>query len=274
MSEALTLEQQEKLDRLKAYIKELGALAVGFSGGVDSTLLLYVTHEVLGDKALAITQSDAAMPGRELEEAKAFCEKIGVRQIICSVNPFKEDSYRYNSPDRCYYCKRGIFTEIKRIAAENGISYVAEGSNMDDLGDYRPGLRAVEELSITSPLREAKLTKNDIRMISKAFGLPTWKKPAYACLATRFAYGEEITEEKLKMIEKAEQFLIEHGFVEERVRVHGNIARIEVPAKDIMRLAQDEIREEVYKRFKEIGFMYVTLDLKGYRMGSMNETLK
>ena len=145
---------------------------------------------------------------------------------------------------------------------------------MDDLGDYRPGLRAVEELSVKSPLREAGLTKSEIREISKAMGLPTWSKPAYACLASRFVYGEEITEEKLHMIDMAEQFLIEHGFYEERVRMHGNIARIEVPAKDIPRLASDEIREEVYKRFKEIGFLFVTLDMRGYKLGSMNETIK
>ncbi len=272
--ELLDKDLQEKLDKLKAYIRELGSLAVGFSGGVDSALLLSVAHEVLGDKAIAVTEADAGLPERELKEAKEFCNSRGIRQIICSVDPFKEEAYRKNSPDRCYHCKKGIFSEIKRIAAENNIAYVAEGSNMDDMGDYRPGLRAVEELDIKSPLRHAGLTKDDIRRISKAMDLPTWSKPAYACLATRLVYGEEVTAQKLKMIEDAEQFLIEHGFVEERVRMHGNIARIEVPAKDIPLLAQDEIREEVYKRFKEIGFMYVTLDMQGYRMGSMNETIK
>ena len=272
--ELLDKDLQEKLDKLKAYIRELGSLAVGFSGGVDSALLLSVAHEVLGDKAIAVTEADAGLPERELKEAKEFCNSRGIRQIICSVDPFKEEAYRKNSPDRCYHCKKGIFSEIKRIAAENNIAYVAEGSNMDDMGDYRPGLRAVEELDIKSPLRHAGLTKDDIRRISKAMDLPTWSKPAYACLATRLVYGEEVTAQTLKMIEDAEQFLIEHGFVEERVRMHGNIARIEVPAKDIPLLAHDEIREEVYKRFKEIGFMYVTLDMQGYRMGSMNETIK
>ena len=272
--EALTTKQQSKLDKLKDYIRELGSLAVGFSGGVDSSLLLFVAHEVLGDKALAVTGVDFSVPERELEEAKAFCNKYGIRHIISRVNPLEIEEYRHNGPDRCYFCKHGIFTEIKKIADENGIEYLAEGSNMDDIGDYRPGLKAVAELSVKSPLREAGLTKEEIRMISKALGLPTWSKPAYACLASRFVYGEEITEEKLRMIDQAEQFLIEHGFLEERVRMHGNIARIEVPAKDITRLAEDGIREEVYKRFKEIGFMYVTLDMRGYRLGSMNETLK
>lgn len=271
--ESLTKDQKDKLDKLKNYIRELGSLAVGFSGGVDSTLLLCVAHEVLGDKAIAVTGAEASVPERELEEAKEFCIKRGIRHIICRVNPLMDERVRKNGPDRCYFCKHGIFSEIIKLAHENGIEYVAEGSNMDDLGDYRPGLRAVDELSVKSPLREAGLNKAEIRMISKAMGLPTWSKPAYACLASRFVYGEEITEEKLRMVDQAEQFLIEHGFLEERVRMHGNIARIEVPAKDIPRLAEEGLRNEVYERFKEIGFMYVTLDMRGYRMGSMNETL-
>ena len=270
----LTDELQEKLSRLKEYIGELGSLAVGFSGGVDSSFLMVVAHEVLGDKAIAVTGVDASVPERELTEAKEFCEKYGIRQVTCSWNPMQEESYRKNSPDRCYYCKKGVFSEIKRVADEYGIEYVAEGSNMDDLGDYRPGLRAVEELSVKSPLREVGLYKEDIRNISKALGLPTWSKPAYACLASRFVYGEEITEEKLHMIDQAEQFLIEHGFYQERVRIHGNIARIEVPAKDIPRLAEDEMREIVYKKFKDIGFLFVTLDMHGYKLGSMNATIK
>ncbi len=265
---------REKLSKLEEYIKSLGSLAVGFSGGVDSTLLVTVAHEVLKDRVIAVTSVDASVPKRELDEAKAFCDKRGIRQIISTFDPMHEEGYRNNTPDRCYYCKRGIFTEIKKIAEENGIEHVAEGSNVDDLGDYRPGLRAVEELGVKSPLREAGLTKQDIRVISKAMGLPTWSKPAYACLASRFVYGEEITEEKLQMIDQAEQFLIEHGFMEERVRLHGNIARIEVSPKDIQRLAADDMREAVYDRFRQIGFSYVTLDLRGYRTGSMNETLK
>ena len=241
---------------------------------MDSTFLLAVAHEVLGDRLIAVTGADASVPGREVKEATDFCKEHGIRHIICKVDPMKEEGYRHNGPDRCYFCKHGIFTEVRKIADENGIEYMAEGSNMDDLGDYRPGLRAAAELSVKSPLREAGLTKAEIRLISKALGLPTWNKPAYACLASRFVYGEEITEEKLNMIDKAEQFLIEHGFLEERVRMHGKLARIEVPAADIPRLAADGIREEIYEKFREIGFLFVSLDLKGYRLGSMNATLK
>lgn len=272
-TEKISAELQEKLEKLEDHIRELGSLAVGFSGGVDSSFLLAVAHNVLGEKLIAVTGADASMPERELKEAVDYCKERNIRHIICRVDPMKDEEYRHNGPDRCYFCKHGIFSEVKKIAAENGIEYVAEGSNMDDLGDYRPGLRAIAELSVKSPLREAGLTKQDIRLISKAMGLPTWSKPAYACLASRFVYGEEITEEKLHMIDEAEQFLIEKGFFEERVRLHGKMARIEVPAKDIERLASEEIREAVYKRFRELGFMFVTMDMHGYRVGSMNATI-
>ncbi len=273
-NEGISEELQKKVENLKQYIVGLGSLAIGFSGGVDSSLLVAVAHEVLGDRLIVVTGADASVPERELNEAVAFCKERGIRHIVCNVDPLKEEGYRNNSPDRCYFCKHGIFTEVRKIALENGIEYMAEGSNVDDIGDYRPGLRAAAELSVKSPLREAGLTKSEIRIISKVMGLPTWSKPAYACLASRFVYGEEITEEKLHMIDRAEQFLIEHGFFEERVRMHGNIARIEVPPEDIPRLAADEIREAVYDKFREIGFLFVTLDMKGYKSGSMNATLK
>lgn len=269
----LTSELQEKLNKLEDNIRELGSLAIGFSGGVDSSFLLAVAHNVLGENVIAVTGADASVPERELKEAVSFCKERGIRHIVCKVDPLKEEGYRHNGPDRCYFCKHGIFTEVKKIADENGIAFMAEGSNMDDVGDYRPGLKAAAELSVKSPLREAGLYKRDIRQISKAMGLPTWSKPAYACLASRFVYGEEITEEKLHMIDRAEQFLIEQGFFEERVRLHGNLVRIEVPAGDIERLASDTLRESVYKKFKEIGFMFVTIDMHGYRQGSMNATL-
>ena len=269
----LSSELSDKLEALSSYIRDLGSLAVGFSGGVDSTLLLYVAHEVLGDAAMGVTAVDASVPARELKEAKSFCKEHGIRHTVCTVDPLANEEYQKNGPDRCYVCKHGIFSQIKKIAEENGISYVAEGSNVDDLSDYRPGLRAIKELSVVSPLREAGLTKNDIRAISKALLLPTWSKPAYACLASRFVYGEEITEEKLRMIDQAEQFLIEQGFVEERVRLHGNLARIEVAPENIPKLADDKMRSLIYDRFRQIGFTYVTLDMHGYSRGSMNATL-
>ena len=271
--ELLIDEQREKLNKLREIISELGSLAVGFSGGVDSSFLLAVAHEILRDRVIAVTGVDASVPEREVNEAKAFCIDRGIRHILCTVDPLREEGYRNNSPDRCYFCKHGIFTEVKKIADEYGIKYMAEGSNMDDIGDYRPGLKAAAELSVKSPLREAGLYKKDIRLISKAMGLSTWSKPAYACLASRFVYGEEITEEKLHMIDRAEQFLIERGFFEERVRMNGKIAWIEVPSGDIPRLSSDEVREAVYDEFKKLGFLFFTLDLKGYRTGSMNATL-
>ena len=266
-------ELREKYKLLKDNIRGLGSLAVGFSGGVDSSLLLAVAQEVLSDNVIAVTSVHVSVPERELNEAKEFCSERNIRHFISRIDPMEDEEFRHNGPERCYFCKRRIFADIKRIAKENGMEFVAEGSNMDDNSDYRPGHRAVEELSVRSPLREAGLYKQDIRLISKAMGLLTWSKPAYACLASRFVYGEEITEEKLHMIDMAEQFLIEQGFLEERVRLHGNLARIEVPARDIERLASDKIREAVYKRFKEIGFLYVTIDALGYRQGSMNKTI-
>jgi len=270
----LTDSQKEKMDLLKQILRNLGSLAVGFSGGVDSTFLLAVAHDVLGENVLAVTNDNAFVPNREVCEAKAFCMERRIRQIFVTVNPFEDEDIRKNSPERCYYCKRKIFGELIKTAKENGIEYVAEGSNLDDLGDYRPGLKAISELSVKSPLRDAGLTKDDIRALSKAMNLPTWSKPSYACLASRLVYGEEITEAKLDKIEKAEEFLISKGFLEERVRMHGNLARIEVPAKDIVKIASEETRNEIYDTIKALGFTYVTLDLKGYRTGSMNETIK
>ena len=265
-----TKEIEEKLNKLKSYIKDKGSLAIGFSGGVDSTFLLMVAHEVLGDKAVAITAVDASLPKRELDEATRFCSEHKIRHISCKVDPMVEEEYRHNGRRRCYYCKKIIFSKIKDIAEGEGISFVAEGSNMDDMGDYRPGFEAIKELEIVSPLQIAGLYKEEIRTISKTLNLPTWNKPSYACLASRFAYGEDITEEKLHMIEQAEDILIGLGFYNERVRLHGNIARIEVSASDIERLASSDIRNFVHDRFKELGFDFVTIDMKGYRLGSMN----
>ncbi len=270
VNEALAFE---KLEALQSYLKELGSLAVGFSGGVDSTFLLKVAHYVLGDKAIAVTCCSRMFSSREQKEADEFCKEEGVRQIVCHVDELTIPGFKENPKDRCYHCKKEIFTRLKKIAHDNGIDYIAEGSNMDDLGDYRPGLKAVEELGVTSPLRTANLYKDEIRFLSKQMGLPTWVKPSFACLASRFVYGEMITPEKLSMVEQAEDYLRESGLMQFRVRIHGNMARIEVLPQDISLFLDESFRSKVYDRLKEIGFDYVTLDLKGYRTGSMNETI-
>ena len=262
---------QEKLSRLQEVLRASGSIAIAFSGGVDSTFLPKIAHDLLGDKCIALTAQSCFFPAREMYEAEAFCRHEGIRQILLRTEPLAVPGIRENPKNRCYLCKRALFTQFLEIANENGISAVAEGSNPDDLGDYRPGLQAVAELGILSPLRTADLHKSEIRLLSRKLGLPTWEKPSFACLASRFPYGETITEEQLQRIDRAEQFLLDQGFRQLRVRIHGKAARIELLPEDFPRLLA--IREEVTAYFRDCGFAYTSLDLQGYRMGSMNETL-
>lgn len=263
----------QKYENLRNYLKSLGSVAVAFSAGVDSTFLLRVAHDVLGDQVIAVTAASCSFPVRELKEAKAYCEKNGIRHVVCQSEELDIDGFRQNPKNRCYLCKHELFEKIGAIAAENHLAAVVEGSNMDDNGDYRPGLVAVKELGVKSPLRHAELTKADIRELSKRLGLETWDKQSFACLSSRFVYGETINEEKLGMVDKAEQLLLDLGFRQVRVRIHNKIARIELLPEEFPKLMETETREMVAKKFKEFGFTYVTLDLQGYRTGSMNETL-
>ena len=264
---------ETKLQRLRVLLRETKRAVVAFSSGVDSTFLLRVAHEELGDNVIAATIRSHTFPRRELDDATAFCRAEGVRHEIIASDELSIPEFASNPPDRCYHCKKTIFGKLLAFAHDNGIDAVLEGSNIDDDGDYRPGCRAIKELGVRSPLHEAGLTKNEIRALSRKMGLPTSDKPSFACLASRFPYGERITAAGLERVERAEQWLLDAGLglTQLRVRSHGDMARIEVPPDDIPRLAAHA--DKIATALKEIGFAYVALDLRGYRTGSMNETL-
>lgn len=274
MATEVTTEQLRKYDDLKRAIKDFGSVAVAFSGGVDSTFLLYAAKEALGDKAVAISAKSCSFPERELNEAKEFCRAHQIRQIIFDSEELDIEGFASNPKNRCYICKRELFGKMIKIAEDEGIAVIAEGSNLDDNGDYRPGLQAIAELNIQSPLRTVGFTKEDIRALSMQLGLPTWDKPSNACLASRFVYGESITAEKLGMVDKAEQLLLDLGFRQVRVRIHGTMARIEILPDEFDKLISENVRNRITASFREIGFTYVTMDLIGYRTGSMNEVIK
>jgi pyridinium-3,5-biscarboxylic acid mononucleotide sulfurtransferase len=265
---------QQRLEDLKKIFKSMGRVVVAYSGGVDSTLLLKVARDTLGDEnVLAVTALSPLYPEREVEGAKNAAQGMGVRHLLIESNEMEIPGFSKNPPNRCYYCKKELFEKMLSLARSESIAFVVEGSTLDDEKDHRPGRRAIQELGIRSPLKEAMFSKAEVRELSRALGLPTWDKPSFACLASRFPYGEEITSEGLSMVDQAEDFLFGLGFKQVRVRHYQGLARIEVLPEEMGRLMERPLRDEVVSRLKGMGYKYVTLDLQGFRSGSMNEVL-
>jgi uncharacterized protein len=264
----------DKLDVLKNNIRQMESIAVAYSGGVDSTFLLKVAQDVLQENVIAVTARSSTYPEREFREAIYFAQKIGAKQVVIDSEELDIKGFSDNPVNRCYFCKQALFSKIMDVARQYHIRTVADGSNVDDLGDYRPGMEAAKELGVVSPLQDAGLSKEDIRILSREMGLPTWDKPAFACLASRIPYGQKITKETLVQVDQGEQFLLDLGFRQVRVRHHGDVARLEVSAHERSKFFDTALMDKVYEKFRQLGFSYVALDLKGYRTGSMNEVIQ
>ncbi|MFA4967280.1 MAG: ATP-dependent sacrificial sulfur transferase LarE [Candidatus Margulisiibacteriota bacterium] len=263
-----------KLDILKDILKDMKSVLVAYSGGVDSAYLLKIAVDTLdNDKVLAVTASSETYPDHEKKEARELCEKLGAKAMVIETREFDDPNFRSNPKDRCYYCKKELFSKLTAIMKENNLAFIIDGSNADDLNDFRPGAKAKKELGVRSPLQEAELTKEEIRSSAKAVGLSNWDKPSSACLASRIPYGTEIVPEVLQRIEKAEDYLRSLGFKQLRVRHHDKLARIEIESHEIPVIMKGNMMGKINKKFDELGYIYVTLDLKGYRTGSLNEAI-
>jgi len=264
----------QKYDSLKNILQGMETVVIGFSGGIDSTLLIRVATDVLGANALAVIGRSETYPTREFEEAITLAKQFGSRYRVVNTEETDDLKFRENPPNRCYFCKTELFTKLHKIAEEEGIQWVADGTIVDDLGDFRPGMKAKSENNVRSPLLDAGFTKDDVRILSKDLGIPTWDKPSFACLSSRFPYGFGITKENLMKVDSAESFLRDNGFRFFRVRHHDDrTARIELGRQDFHRVFDDTFRATLVQQFKNLGYLYVTLDLQGFRSGSMNEVL-
>lgn len=277
-AEGITMSDDSQLVTKRAVLLDLirsfESCAVAFSAGVDSTVVAKAAHIALGDCAVAVTATSASLAAGELDQARELAELIGIRHQVISTGEFEDTRYTRNAADRCYHCKSELYTRMDHINQELGVRYVLNGSNVDDLGDYRPGLRAAAEHGVRSPLAETGITKSEVRQLAAEWGLPVWDKPATPCLSSRVAYGEQVTPDRLRQIDLAEQFLRSHGFSRVRLRYHsGDLARIEVPLADLPRIAEPEFRRQLTHRLRALGFQYVTLDLEGFRSGSLNSVL-